>query len=199
MTVDEVFREVMKDEIFYRESGGGVTLSGGEASINPGFCGELFKKLWGERIHTAIETSGCCAPDDLLVFEQYTDLFLFDLKAITSDLHAAWTGVDNVRIKSNLSMLLNKNKRVIIRIPLIPGVNDGMEFERMMKYLVSLEKIKEVHILPFHQLGSSKYRQAGVDYEMEQMEECPAEQAEQYAEICRAYGFTVNIGGWDCR
>jgi pyruvate formate lyase activating enzyme len=199
MTADEIFREVMKDAVFYRESGGGVTLSGGEAAINSGFCAELFKKLHREGIHTAIETSGYCSPEDLLKFDHYTDLFLFDLKAITGALHASWTGVDNTRIKSNLVILLNKGRRVIIRIPLIPGVNDGTEFERMMKYLVSLEKIKEVHILPFHQLGSSKYRQAGTDYKMEQVEECSAEQAEQYAEICRSYGFVVNIGGWDCR
>jgi pyruvate formate lyase activating enzyme len=199
MTVDEVFCEVMKDAVFYRESGGGVTLSGGEAAVNSGFCAELFKKLRQEGIHTAIETSGYCNPKGLLKFDRYTDLFFFDLKTITEDTHVAWTGVDNKRIKSNLVMLLNKGRRVIIRIPLIPSVNDGTEFEQMMKYLVSLEKIKEVHILPFHQLGSSKYRQAGVDYKMEQVEECSAEQAEQYAGICRSYGFVVNIGGWDCR
>lgn len=199
MAVDEAYRAVMKDEMFYRETGGGVTLSGGEATLYPAFCTELLEKLREQEIHTAVETCGYCDEAVLRGIAAYTDLFLYDLKAISPGVHHEWTGVDNVGILSNLAMLLESGSRVVVRIPLVPGVNDGEEFRRMMQWLCARPALREVHILPFHQAGSSKYIQVGAHYEMEHVPECPPELAEKHAEIAREYGFQVNIGGWDCR
>lgn len=199
LDAQEVYARVMKDETFYRETGGGVTLSGGEATIYPAFCEELLAKLQKAKIHTAVETCGHCKPDILRRIAAHTDLFLYDMKAFSAQVHQEWTGVSNIQILSNLEMLFKMRSRVIVRIPLIPGVNDGAEFQKMMEYLARHKQGAEVHILPFHQAGSSKYQQVDVQYEMQQVAECPPDLAEQQAQIARTYGFAVNIGGWDCR
>jgi pyruvate formate lyase activating enzyme len=195
---EELYRELMKDEMFFRESGGGVTLSGGEATLYPSFCVTLLQKLKRAGIHTTLETSGYCASAVLKRMAPWIDLFLYDIKAVTSGIHVQWTGVDNARIKDNLITLIKDDRRVIPRIPLIPEINDGDEFKRILDFLRSLKTIRELHILPFHQAGSSKYAQAGEDYAMDQAKECPPELAEQEAALARLAGFTVNIGGWDC-
>lgn len=197
MTADEAFEAVMRDEIFYRRSGGGVTVSGGEPTMHAAFCRELFAKLHVAGIHTAMETCGWCAPETMREAAAETDLFLFDLKAVSPEVHREWTGRDNAPILRNLAFLLAGGKRVIIRIPLIPGVNTGAEFERMMAYLAGLPAVREVHILPFHQAGQSKYMLSGTPYALADMEECTEEIAQAHAEIARGYGFTVNVGGWD--
>ena len=174
-------------------------MSGGEPTIYPDFCVAVFQKMRQAGIHTALETCGYCQEGDLRRIAPYTDLFLYDLKAVSEAAHVQWTGADNVRIKDNLSMLIQSGHRVVVRIPLIPGFNDGVEFVEMMRYLVTLEGVSEVHILPFHQVGAAKYEQAGAVYGMEQVNECLPELAEHQAEVARSYGFAVNIGGWDCR
>jgi pyruvate formate lyase activating enzyme len=198
MSVDEVYRELMKDEMFFRESGGGVTLSGGEATLYPAFCIELLAKLRRAGIHTALETSGYCSAAVLKDMAPLLDLFLFDIKAVTGTIHRQWTGADNAGIKENLIALAREGNRVILRIPLIPGVNDGAEFDRILAFIKPLDTVREIHILPFHQAGSSKYAQSGVGYYMEETPECSAETAEFYAARARLSGFAVNIGGWDC-
>lgn len=199
MTTEEVYQAVMKDEMFYRETGGGITISGGEATMYPDFCSELLQELQQAGIHTAVETCGYCSEDSLRTIAAHTDLFLYDLKAATPETHVYWTGVDCERIHNNLRMLVQNGSRVILRIPLIPGVNDGDEFHRIMQLATSMNTIPEMHILPFHQVGSSKYEQVGADYDMVEVPECPQSLAEQHKEIALSYGFEVNIGGWDCR
>lgn len=198
MSVEQVYHEVMKDETFYAETGGGVTLSGGEATLYPDFCVALLKKLKASGVHTAVETCGYCGADVVEKLAPYTDLFLYDLKVASADIHKEWTGVGNERILENLCLLMEKDARVIIRVPLIPGVNDGEEFERIIAAVSRLKKIEELHILPFHQAGSSKYQQMGMGYEMVRVKECPPKTAEECAAAARSAGYAVNIGGWDC-
>lgn len=197
MTVDQVYHEVMKDEVFYRTSGGGITLSGGEATIYPDFIIELTSRLKAEGISVALETSGHCSAKTMEALAECVDVFLYDFKLNDDAMHKKWTGVSNSVIKYNLLYLASIGKRVIIRIPLIPGVNDGEEFKEMMEFLTTVDGIKEINILPFHQVGSSKYMLIEHDYEMEEQEECSDEIAEECLEIATNYGYKVNIGGWD--
>lgn len=196
-SVDEVFSEVMKDAVFYKNSGGGITLSGGECTMHPEFVCELLKRVKEEHVHTAIETCGYCEERVIREIAEYTDLFLYDFKMVTPELHEKWTGRDNVRIKENLRCLLDMGKEVVIRIPLIEGVNDGDEFVKMVGYLKQYPQIKDIHILPFHQLGSSKYSLSGQKYEMDEWKECSAEAAETCKEVAALAGFKVNVGGWN--
>lgn len=197
MGVQELYEEVMKDEIFFRTSGGGITVSGGEPSLYPEYMNALLGKFKESGIHTTMETCGFCRKEALDKFKDSVDLFLFDLKTYTSGTHIKWTGQDNVLINENLKYLLQEKKRVIIRIPLIPGVNDGEEFEKMMKFLKELRGIRQVHILPFHQIGSSKYKTSDRNYEMEETDECSDEIAKHCVGTAKRYGFEVNEGGWD--
>lgn len=197
-TTEEIFKEVMKDEVFYRDSGGGVTLSGGEVTLYSNFASELLHRIKDTGISTAVETCGYCSKQAIAKIAEYTDLFLYDFKIYTQELHKYWTGVNNDKIKENLLYLIEMGKRVIVRIPLIPGVNDGEEFERIIIFLKSLHGIKEIHILPFHQIGSSKYALIDEPYEMKDVSECHTSIAKTCAQIAESHGFKVNIGGWDC-
>ena len=161
LSVEEVFEEVMKDEVFFQNTGGGITLSGGECTMFPEYALELLKKAKARGIHTAVETCGFCEPEALSAIEKDVDLFLYDIKLITPSLHKKWTGQENEKIKLNLEHLIQNKRAVVIRIPLIAGVNDGEEFQKILDYLKNVPTIKDIHILPFHQLGSSKYRLSG--------------------------------------
>lgn len=196
-SVDEVFESVMRDQVFYRTSGGGVTLSGGEPTMHAEFCIELFRRLHESGIHTALETCGFCQPDTMRRIAQHTDLFLYDFKAFSEPVHQQWTAQSNAVILENMKMLHDLGKEIIIRIPLIPGVNDGAEFKQMMAHLQTMGRLNRVHILPFHQVGSSKYMLSDIPYELAEMEECSVEYAQEHARYAESCGFEVNIGGWD--
>ena len=198
-SAEDIFQAVMRDQVFYRTSGGGVTLSGGEPTMHAEFCIALFRKLKEAGVHTALETCGFCASGTMRRIAQYTDLFLFDFKAFSEEVHMKWTAQSNAPIRANLEMLHALGREIIIRIPLIPGVNDGEEFRRMLDYLTTLSGLRQLHILPFHQAGSSKYVLSDTPYSLTDMEECSIETAQHHAEIAEEYGFRVNIGGWDAQ
>jgi pyruvate formate lyase activating enzyme len=198
MTVEQVYSEVMKDESFFKESGGGITLSGGEVTLYHSFAKELLQKIKEKGISTAVETCGYCSREAIEEIALNTDVFLYDIKLISSDKHKFWTGVDNEKILENFEYLLSINKNIIVRIPLIPNVNDGNEFIKIIKYLKEHDKINKVHVLPFHQIGSSKYKLIEKYYDMEDLEECPLETAELCKKLMEEEGIKVNIGGWDC-
>jgi len=125
-----------------------------------------------------------------------TDLFLYDLKMYDEEKHRQWTGVNNKIIKDNLKKLIDCNKEVIIRIPLIPAVNDTREeFGRMLQFINSLRRIREVHVLPFHQLGISKYNQINKEYEMPNWQEENSNRIKQISKQLKDSGFRVSVGG----
>ena len=196
-SAEEVFEEVIKDEVFFKNTGGGITLSGGECTMFPEYASLLLKKAKARGIHTAVETCGFCEPEALAVMEDDVDLFLYDIKLITPDLHKKWTGQGNEKIKANLEHLIQTGKNVVIRIPLIEGVNDGKEFQKILDYLKRFPSVREIHILPFHQLGASKYRLSGQEYEMDEWRECSDEVAEKCRQEAENEGFKVNVGGWN--
>lgn len=162
MDVEEVEKAVMQDKMFYSNSGGGITLSGGEPMSQFEFSLELTKKLKGNGIHTAIETSGYSKSENIEKISEYTDLFLFDYKETNPELHKKITGSDNELILSNLMLINSLKKEVILRCPIVPNYNDRAEhFEGIARIADRLECIKRVEVMPYHSFGQNKYGALG--------------------------------------
>lgn len=195
MDFGEVFREVMKDEAFFRSSGGGLTLSGGEPLLQADFCRELLRQVGEAGLHTAVETSGHVPYDAIEAALPHTDLFLYDVKMVDEKKHVEYTGVTNRRILGNLVRLVRTGVEIFARVPLIPGVNDGREFEAIADMVAAVGGIRELHILPYHTLGMSKYPQLGMVCAVGDL----PEENDAEVERCRAYaegkGLRVSVGG----
>lgn len=160
---DEVLELAKKDIAFYGQSGG-VTFSGGEATMQPQFLAECLKKCKEARLNTAVDTSGFC---NFGVFEKiipYADLFLYDIKAITKELHIAGTGVDNSGILDNFIKLQEKGCRIWVRIPVIPDFNaDEAEIKKIADFLHEHNRFERLELMPYHILGANKYAQIGLE------------------------------------
>ena len=147
----QLMQQIEKDIIFYDDSDGGVTFSGGEPFLQPKFLKNILKECQSKRIHTAVDTSGYVNTDILLDMSEYIDLFLYDLKIIDDKKHIEYTGVSNELILHNLLMLTQKKNRIIIRVPIIPGINDDLEnIKAIGALLASLKNIEHVEVLPYH-------------------------------------------------
>lgn len=195
MTIDEVLNEVMKDNIFYNTSKGGVTLSGGEVLAQYDFANELLKKLKNLGIHTAIETSGQGSTKNLTELANYLDLILFDLKIMDKHKAKQILGADIELIKNNISTLVQLGKRVIPRVPLVPGYTlDNENIDAIIKFVKSLN-LKEIHILPFHQYGSKKYEFLNKKYELKDISVPSDTLVEQVKNRMEKEGLHVTIGG----
>lgn len=196
MTVDDVYGEVMKDEVVYRRSGGGVTISGGEPLLTIDFNVELFRRLKKAGVGTAVETAGHVPREYLERIAGYVDTFLYDFKMFHNEKHRIWTGVDNTRIKENLRYICDIHPNVVVRIPLIPTVNDtDEEFRSMMEYVRTLRHVNGIHILPFHHLGANKYSLLGDEYGLVDFSEDNEERIGVCMKIAEGYGIRVNLGG----
>ena len=161
-TVDEVIKEILKDKIFYDNSGGGVTFSGGECMLQIDFLEEALKECKKNGIHTAVDTAGHVPFDYFERILTYTDLFLYDVKCFDSDKHKQYTGVENQLILENLKKLLATDSSVWVRIPIIPTVNDSSEEMRSIKeFLISCGHPEKVELLPYHAMGEHKYAAIG--------------------------------------
>ena len=195
MTAEEVLKEVMKDKVFYQQSGGGVTISGGEPLLQIDFTAEILRLVKKEKIGTCIETAGNVPWSSFEKILPDTDLFLYDVKLLDSEKHKEWTGADNRLILENLEKLSQTGKEVIVRIPLIPDVNDGREFQDIVDFAAKLKTIREIHILPFHHLGSSKYDQMDMEYSMRDYREDNDDMVEKCEQYAVDKGFRVSVGG----
>ncbi|MBQ4542543.1 MAG: glycyl-radical enzyme activating protein [Clostridia bacterium] len=156
MSVSELMPILLEDRDFYENSGGGVTLSGGECLMQPEFCEELLKSLKSEGIHTAVDTCGFVSKEALDKVMPYTDIFLYDLKAFDENVHIKCTGQSNKVILENLKYLDGCGKKIEIRIPYVPGFNND-QIEKMAKYLKGLKNVTKVRVLPYHNYAGSKY------------------------------------------
>ena len=165
-TVDEVIAICLQDRVFYEESGGGVTLSGGEALLQHAFCMSVLARLRHEGVHSAIETTGFAAPAIFAALLEAVDLVIIDVKHHDPAAHRRWTGVDPALSWRNLATALNSDTPILVRIPVIPGVNnqiaDAIAFTRLLIPL----GVTQVQLLPFHQFGERKYDLLGWDYPM---------------------------------
>jgi pyruvate formate lyase activating enzyme len=196
MAVNEVLGEIVKDEAFFEESGGGVTFSGGDPLAQSGFLRTLLEGCRRREIHTAVETAGY-AP--WAAFERilpYVDFFLFDLKLAVPGLHRKYTGVDNAPILANLRRLAAEASQIVVRIPLIPGINDSAaELAAMGEIVTGLPGAVRVHLLPYHRAGAEKYRRLGREYTLNGLEAPSEAQIAAAATALRQCGLDVHLGG----
>ncbi len=195
MTVEDVVTEVSKDRPFFDESGGGITVSGGEPLMQAAFAGSLLAACRARRIRTVLDTCGLAESGVLLRVSEYVDLFFYDLKLMDRERHQHFTGVNNDLILRNLRMLADRGSAVIVRIPVIPGVNDDSEnIDDVSKFLTTA-RLREIDLLPYHRFGSDKYRRLHLPYGMEGVAPPTAVQMDLLAARLRRDGFTVRIGG----
>lgn len=156
MTVKELLPLLLADRPFYERSGGGVTLSGGECLIHADFCAELLAALKREGIHTAVDTCGYVPFSAFEAVLPYTDVFLYDVKAITPSIHEKCTGKDNSLILENLARLDAAGARIEVRIPFVPDCN-AVDLPRIAAHLATLKNLTGVRLLPYHDLAGAKY------------------------------------------
>ena len=161
-TVEELLPILLKDKDFYQNSGGGVTLSGGECLLQADFCAELLQRLRENGIHTAVDTCGMISKSALDKVLPYTDVFLYDIKAFSEDVHKHCTGHGNGQILDNLMYLTGQGAAVEIRIPLVPGFNER-EVENIGQLLSGLKNLTKIRVLPYHDLAGSKYASLGME------------------------------------
>ena len=166
MTADEVIKEVLRDKIFFDESGGGITLTGGEPFMQYDFMLEILRKAKESALNTAVETCGFTDTEKILSAAEYIDVFLFDYKLTSSLLHKKYTGVGNEKILGNLRTLNDNGSKIILRCPVIPFVNDNSEhFKGIGETAEALENITGIEIAPYHELGLSKLKRMGRENE----------------------------------
>jgi pyruvate formate lyase activating enzyme len=188
--------QVKKDIVFYDQSGGGVTFSGGEPLMQPAFLLALLAACRVEGIHTAVDTT-CHAEAELIRHvAEMADLFLCDIKHMDSRLHKQFTGVGNERILDNIRTLADVAKEVCIRIPIIPDFNsDGGNIEQTARFAQSLKTIRRVDILPYNRGGLEKAARLAGPADLMQAEMPGDETLSQIAETLKGFGFEVKIGG----
>lgn len=163
----EVLKELLQNRVFYKNSGGGVTVSGGECLMQAEFVGEILAGLKRERVHTIVETSGCGRRQDLLKLAEYADLFYYDYKLADEALFRRYTGGELRVISENLCALRKKTDRIVIRIPMIPGITDTEENVDEIYRIAEELKLAEVHLLPYNESAGAKYEWCGKAYGLE--------------------------------
>lgn len=194
MTVDELIDELSPDIRYYKEKGG-VTLSGGEPTMYSEFVIEFCKKAKSLGINITIETCGYAKPEEYEKLAPYVDLFLYDYKVTDDDKHREWTGVSNQIILSNLKLLNDLKKDIVLRCPIIPTVNDNdSHFEVIAKTAVKYDCIKRVEILPYHNMGESKRLQLGLNIKLSHIETPTSEQKEKWLTKLYDLGCEAYIG-----
>jgi pyruvate formate lyase activating enzyme len=196
MTVDEVMAEVEKDRAFYRRSGGGVTLGGGEPLAQHRFAAELLKAAREAYVHTALETCGHAPWSHLEAVLKHVDLLQFDLKGMDSAKHEELTGQSNELILDNLKRVpsVKAPEEVIIRVPIVPGCSDSTENVRQTVRFVAGLGFKQIELVPYHRLGVSKYAQYGMIYPLAGCEPSPQGYLHELREIVKESGLTEMSG-----
>ena len=182
-TVAEVMEAIVQDIPFYQESGGGMTISGGEVFLQADFAKELLTAAKEEGVHTCIETTGCCSGELFSQMLQHVDHLLIDLKHYDSQMHQQFTGVSNDIIVQNIKAAIASGISMLIRIPVIPGFNDSLQDAESFSKLLKLIGADKCQLLPFHQFGETKYSQLGRKYDYEDTDALHREQLEDYRNI----------------
>ena len=195
--ISELLEYVAQDRAFYDQSGGGVTLGGGEVTSQPEAAINLLQACKQEGLHTAIETCGYTKKETILRFAEYVDLFLFDLKHIDPDRHFELTGVRNEMILENLEELIMKRNHVKVRMPMLKGINDSeAEIRGVIEFLKPFREFKNfegIDLLPYHKLGVNKYVQLGMDYPIEGDPSLDDADLDRIEGWIREYDFPVSV------
>lgn len=193
---DDLLKEILKDLMFFEESGGGVTFSGGEPILQFEFLKEILLKCKKHEINTCVDTTGFVSQKKLMEIAELTDLFLFDIKHMNTVLHKKFTGVPNELILSNLKKLDEAGVELWIRYPLIPGFNDDeSNLFRMIAFLNNLIRKPKLSILPYHKIGSNKYSRFDIPYRMNGTPEPKEEEIQKVKNLFEGAGYTVSVGG----
>ena len=196
MTVSEVMEQVMKERIFFDQSGGGVTFTGGEPLAQPDFLMAALEECKRNEIHTAIDTCGFASSKTIIDTIPYTDLYLYDMKHMNPDKHKEYTGVDNEIILSNMIKLGENGANIFARMPFIPGLNsDDANMREMGEFLTKVKGLHHLNLLPYHSVAEDKHRRWGMEYQVKGVY-APTENAlRKAAAIVESYGIKVLIGG----
>ena len=196
VTVAELMTEIEKDRIYYRRSGGGVTLSGGESLAQPDFAAAILRACKEKGINTALESTACAGYDKIQKLLPYLDLYLMDIKHTNSQKHKQFTTQPNELILENAKRLAADAKELIIRVPVIPTFNDTeQEIRDIAEFTKSLKTVKELHLLPYHRLGEDKYKGLGRTYEMHGIDLIPNEHIQRLKSVAEETGLICRIGG----
>lgn len=195
-TPEDIFEKVNQDKVFYLESNGGVTFSGGEPFLNAEFVGKVASKCKAEGYNTAVETCGKFCLEPVLKIIDYIDYLLFDIKIIDDEKHIKYCGQSNKKIHKNFETLLDKAD-ITPRIPIIPGINDTpYDIALLCDFLSRYKgKVNKVHILVYHNMALSKYDALGVNYRLAHLSPPPNEHMQNIKHILENCGFEVQIGG----
>jgi len=197
-SVDDILAILEKEKIFISKSLGGVTFSGGEPLDQSEFLSEALKACRTNGYHTAVDTSGYSQPENFRAIIPFTSLFLFDIKHLDDAKHISCTGVSNSLIISNFELVLNSGKDMFVRIPVIPGYNDDEEhLGKLRKFLTDhkAENLKRINLLPFHKIGSSKYKRFNIPYRMGDIKQPSNERMNELKMYLSETGIKVKIGG----
>ncbi len=196
VTVQKIVTEVLKDEIFYDQSGGGVTFSGGEPMLQPDFLLELLISCKDHGLHTAVDTSGHAEFSAFDRVRKYIDLFLFDIKVMDDAEHQKYTGVSNREILANLKQLASDGEQIIVRVPLIPEISDSRaNLEAVVEFLKPLKSIRQINLLPYNKLGEDKVRRWDLDCARHRWSVQADEEVARKQQWLEAQGYEVKIGG----
>jgi pyruvate formate lyase activating enzyme len=192
ISLSEVMAEIRKDLTFYEESGGGVTLSGGEPLFQKNFSLAILKACRKQDIHTVLDTCGYASWQTFEQVAPFVNLFLYDLKAIDPVKHLQYTGQSNERILANLEGLSRSGASLLVRIPIIPGVNaDVNEMSRIGAYLSALPQPPPVELLPYHNIAEAKYNGLDIPYALPDLQPPTPDQMEAFAGLLRNFGLQV--------
>ncbi len=195
-TVSELMKEIEKDVIFYDESGGGITISGGEPLMQPEFLYGLLKECKAKDIHTAVDTSGYASQGIFNKIYDYVDLFLFDLKIIDEKEHLKYVGVPNKLILSNLINLNQKGKKVRIRVPLIPGITDSEKnLNQIIETISNLKTISNIDLLPYNEMSEGKYSRFKKQFELKNLKTQPEVTINRIKKSFEPLGCEISIRG----
>jgi pyruvate formate lyase activating enzyme len=192
MSVGDVLGEILKDKVFYEESGGGVTFSGGEPLAQPAFVLALLQECRAQGIRTAVDTCGFGCTDSLLAMARLAEWVLYDLKLMDETRHRQHCGVPNGPILANLRALAEVHHQIWIRVPVIPGVNDDAEnLNAIARFAAALPGVRQATLLPYHRTGFLKHRRVGYDYAHTDLQPPSAEQMAAATRYFRDCGLNV--------
>ncbi len=196
LTLEDVMQQIERDRVFFDESGGGVTFSGGEPLLQRPFLAALLKRCKMLGLHTTVDTSGYTPWQVLDSVREDVDLFLYDLKLIDDVAHRKYTGVPNGLILHNLRALAEHGAHIIVRVPIVPGINDDEENLRQIAiFTASLPHIERVDLLPFHNSATGKYERLGKPYQLANTSTPTDAEMQNIVHLMEQHHLTVKIGG----
>ncbi|MEE8418448.1 MAG: glycyl-radical enzyme activating protein, partial [candidate division Zixibacteria bacterium] len=196
VTVEELIAEILKDRIFYDQSGGGVTISGGEPLMQVEFLSALLDQCHCLGIHTTVDTSGYAEWEAFEQIYDSVDLFLYDIKIMDENDHKKYVGVSNQRILSNLGRLTERGDKVNVRIPMVPDITDTRDnLEAIAAFLSDLPNIDRLSLLPYNKLGEDKVERFKMGHPRRRWQTMPTEQVRQAGRMLESHGYKVSIGG----